>query len=102
MSVTQQKNITPIGDRVLLKRNEKEEVSLGGIILPETANQKSEICEVIAVGPGKKDKEGNLVEMHVQVGDKVMLDKYAGQEFTLEEQEYLIVKHDDIVAIVKE
>lgn len=93
-------NFRPLSDRVLIKRNEAQQ-SEGGIILPESARKKQEIATVIATGPGKKDKEGTLQAMEIKVGDSVLLDRYAGQEVTLEGEEYLIVRQDDIVAIVE-
>lgn len=93
-------NFRPLSDRVLIKRNEAQQ-SEGGIILPESARKKQEIATVIAAGPGKKDKEGTLQAMEIKVGDSVLLDRYAGQEVTLEGEEYLIVRQDDIVAIVE-
>lgn len=93
--------LKPLGSRVLAKRLEQEESSVGGIILPDSAKQKQEIAEVIAVGPGKKNEDGNLIEMPVKVGDKFLMDRYAGQEVTVESEEYIIVKAEDIIAIVE-
>jgi len=92
--------LTPIEDRVLLRRLEKEE-SVGGILLPETAKQKQEQAEVMAIGPGKSDKGGTLMPMPVKVGDIVLIEKYSGQEVTLEDQEYTIVRAKDIIAIIE-
>ena len=94
--------LRPLSDRVLMKRLEAEETLKGGIILPDTAKKKQEQAEVVAVGPGKKDKEGNLVPLPVKVGDIVLMDKYSGQEVTLNDEEYLIVRSDDLIAIVEE
>lgn len=93
--------LRPLADRVLVKRSKEEEKTLGGIILPETAKQKQEMGEVIAVGPGKKDKEGKHIDIPVKAGDKVMWDKYGGQEVTIDEEEFVIVKADDLIAIVE-
>lgn len=92
--------LRPLGNRVLAKRLEKEETTKGGIILPDSAKQKQETAEVIAVGPGSTSKEGKAVPVPVQVGDKILMDKYAGQEVTLDDEEYIIVRGDDIIAIV--
>lgn len=93
--------LKPLGNRVLAKRLEQEESTVGGIILPDSAKQKQEIAQVIAVGPGSKDKDGDLTEMPVKVGDKFLMDRYAGQEVTLEQEEYIFVKAEDIIAIVE-
>lgn len=92
--------LKPLGNRVLAKRTQKEETLKGGIILPDTAKQKQETAEVIAVGPGKPTESGKLAPMPVKVGDIILMDKYSGQEVTINDEEYLIVKADDIVAIV--
>lgn len=93
--------LRPLGNRVLVKRVEQQETLKGGIILPDTAKKKQEIAEVIAVGNGKKDKNGTLIAMPVKVGDTIMMDKYSGQDVTLEDEEYVIVRADDIVAIIQ-
>ena len=93
--------IRPLGNRVLLRRLEQQQQLKGGIIMPDTAKKKQESAEVIAVGAGKKDKNGNLIPMPVQVGDVVLMDKYSGQEVTLNDVEYVIVRSDDIVAVVQ-
>ncbi|MBS0634602.1 MAG: co-chaperone GroES [Verrucomicrobia bacterium] len=93
--------IRPLGNRVLLRRLEQQETLKGGIIMPDSAKKKQESAEVIAVGAGKKDKDGKLMAMPVAVGDIVMLDKYSGQEVTLDDQEYVIVRADDIIAVVQ-
>ena len=94
--------LKPLGNRVLAKREEAEETLKGGIILPDSAKQKQETATVIAVGPGKKDKNGNLQAMPVKEGNKILLDKYSGQEVKLDDEEYLIVRADDIIAIIEE
>ena len=95
-----QTKVTPISNRVLLKRLEGE-TTKGGIILPNSAQEKQEIAEVLAVGPGKTMKNGELAPMPVACGDKVLIDKYAGQEITIEDEDYVIVRSDDIIAIVE-
>ncbi len=91
--------IKPLSDRVLIKMTEKEETTKSGIILASAAQEKPQIAEVIEVGPGEKI-EGKLQEMYVRKGDKVIVSKYAGTEVKYEGQEYIIVKQDDILAIV--
>ncbi len=94
------RTLRPLGNRVLVKRLEAIQQLKGGIILPETAKQKQEQAEVIALGTGKKDKEGKLIPIPVKIGDKILMDKYAGQEISLNDEEYLIVRADDIIAII--
>ena len=96
-----QVNLRPLGNRVLMRRLEQEEQLKGGIIMPDTAKKKQETAEVIACGTGKKDKNGRVIPMPVKVGDIVMMDKYSGQEVTIDDQEYVIVRADDIIAIIQ-
>ena len=98
----QKLHLTPLSDRVIAKRLDQEEISKGGIILPDSAKQKQEKVQVLAVGPGKVDRNGNLIPIPVQVNDIVLMDKYAGQEVTIDDQELIIVRADDIVAKVEE
>ncbi len=93
--------LKPLGNRVLAKRVEKEETLKGGIILPDTAKQKKESAQVIAVGPGKELENGKLSPMPVKVGDTILMDKYSGQEVTINDEEYIILKADDIIAIIQ-
>ncbi|MCF7806782.1 MAG: co-chaperone GroES [Simkaniaceae bacterium] len=93
--------LRPVGNRVVLKRMEKEQTSAGGIILPESAQKKQESAIVIAVGLGKTTKDGTTLPMSVKEGDVVLMDKYSGQEVTLNDEEFIIVKEDDIVAIIE-
>ena len=90
----------PLSNRVLLRRLDAEETLKGGIILPDTAKKKQEQASVIAIGEGKHDKNGKLIPMPVKVGDVVLIEKYSGQEVTLEDQEYVIVRADEIAAII--
>ncbi len=100
MTPKQKTQLQPLGNRVLLRKLEAEETLKGGIILPDSAKKKQEQAEVIAVGTGKKDKQGNLVPIPVKIGDIVLMEKYTGQEVTLDDQEYVIVRSDDLIAIV--
>lgn len=90
--------IEPLGDRVVIKSVPKEEVSKGGIFLPDTAKEKPQEGEIIAVGPGRLTEEGQRIAMDVKVGDKVIYSKYAGTEFKLDEQELIIMRESDILA----
>jgi chaperonin GroES len=92
--------LKPLSNRVLAKRLEQEEKLKGGIILPDSAKKKQEIAVVIAIGPGALGKDGKVQPMPVQVGDKILMDKYSGQEVTLQDEEFVIVKADDIVAVI--
>ena len=92
--------LKPLGDRVVLKFTEAEETTKGGIILASTAKEKPQIAEILAVGPGGV-VDGKEVKMEVKVGDKVILNKYAGTEVKLGQEEYVIAKQSDILAIVE-
>ena len=92
--------IKPLSDRVLIKMKEAEETTKSGIILASKAQEKPQIAEVIEVGPGEK-MDGKLQEMCVKKGDKVIVSKYSGTEVKYEGEEYIIVKQDDILAIVE-
>ena len=93
--------IKPLGDRVLVKRLEEEEVKKGGIIIPDTAKEKPLRAEVKAVGPGKRNKEGKIIPLEVKVGDKVLINEYGGTEVKIDGEEYLIMREDDIMGIIK-
>lgn len=94
-------SLKPLGNRVLVRRLEQDEKLKGGILLPDTAKKKQEQAEVIAIGTGKKDKNGNLIPFPVKVGDVILMEKYSGQEVTLNDEEYNILRADDIIAIVE-
>lgn len=93
--------LLPLGNRVLVSRLEPEEKLKGGIVLPDSAKKKQEQAQVIAVGSGKKDKSGNIIPMPVKVGDIVLMEKYSGQEVTVSDEEFVIIKADDIIAIIE-
>ncbi|HXQ96994.1 MAG TPA: co-chaperone GroES [Candidatus Limnocylindrales bacterium] len=90
-------HITPLHDRVLVKRIEEKETVKGGIIIPDTAKEKPQEGEVIAVGEGKIEK-GARVPLDVKAGDRILFGKYSGSEIKIEEQEYLILREDEILA----
>ncbi len=94
--------IRPLADRVVVKRIEEEEVKKGNIIIPDTAKEKPQKGEVVAVGPGRVDEKGNRVPMEVKVGDKVIFSKYAGSEVKIDDEEYLVMREDDILAVIEE
>jgi len=93
--------IKPVADRVLIKMKEEEETTKSGIILTSEAKEKPQIAEVIEVGPGITYIEGKVVKMYIKKGDKVIVSKYSGTEVKYEGEDYLIVKQDDILAIVE-
>jgi len=97
---TKKTTIKPLGNRVLVKRLEQEETLKGGIILPDTAKKKQEAAEVIAIGTGTTNKEGKTLPIPVKIGDKILMDKYSGQEVNIDDEEYIIIKADDIIAII--
>ena len=90
----------PLGDRLLVKPKQSEEKTKSGIVLPDSAKEKPQEGEVIAVGEGAKDEKGNKIKMEVKVGDIVLYSKYAGTEVKIEGTEHLIIKESDILAIV--
>lgn len=90
--------ITPLGERVVIRPLPREEVSKGGIVLPDTAKEKPQEGEIIAAGPGKLSEDGKRIAMEVKVGDKVVYSKYAGTEFKLGDDEVVILRESDILA----
>jgi chaperonin GroES len=96
-----QVKIVPLGDRVLIRPVEKEKVTSGGIVLPGSAQEKQQICEVLAVGPGGYDDDGKKIVMEVAVGDKVISSKYSGTEVKVDGEEYTILRQSDILAKVE-
>jgi chaperonin GroES len=93
--------LQPLGNRVLVRRLAAEEKLKGGIILPDTAKKKQEQAQVVAIGTGKKDKNGTLIPIPVKVGDTILMEKYSGQEVILNDEEFVILRADDIIAIVE-
>lgn len=94
--------IQPLGDRVVVKLLEMEEKTKGGIILPDVAKEKPQEGKIIAVGKGRLLEDGSLKPFEVRVGDKVLFARYSGSEVTHRDQEYLLVKEDDILAVVRD
>jgi chaperonin GroES len=93
--------IQPLGDRVIVKRLEAEETTKGGIVLPDSAKEKPQKGEVMAIGKGKVLESGKVEPLEVKKGDKVLFGKYAGNEITYNNEEYLILREEDILAIIK-
>src|SRR6201984_2656264 len=92
----------PLHDRVVVKRIEAEEKSVGGVIIPDTAKEKPSQGEVIAVGPGGRDEAGKLIAIDVKVGDRVLFGKWSGTEVKMDGQELLIMKESDIMGVLDE
>ena len=90
--------VQPLADRVVIKPIEREEVTKGGIILPDTAKEKPQEGEVIAVGPGRLSDDGKPIKMDVKVGDRVIYARYAGTEIKIDTEEYVILRENDILA----
>ncbi len=94
--------LKPLADRLVVEPKEREETTASGIILPETAKEKPQEGEVVAVGPGRRDDDGKRVEMDVTVGDLVLYAKYAGTEVKIDGKKLLILKESDVLAIVNQ
>lgn len=92
--------LKPLNDRVLVKRLESEEKTAGGLFIPDTAKEKPSKGEIVAVGPGKVADNGNRVEMAVKKGDQVLFNKYAGTEVKLDGVEHLVMREEDILAVI--
>ncbi|MDQ6669624.1 MAG: co-chaperone GroES [Chloroflexota bacterium] len=93
-------SLKPLGDRVIVKAREKEDMTKSGIVLPDTATEKPQEGSVLAVGPGRVLDNGKRVEMDVKTGDKVLFAKYAGTEVKLDGEDYLVIRESDLLAIV--
>jgi chaperonin GroES len=93
--------VQPLADRVVVKANEREEMTLSGIVLPDTAKEKPQEGTIVAVGPGRLNEKGERVKPEVKAGDTVLYAKYAGTEVKIDGEELLILKETDILAIVK-
>ena len=91
-------NLEPLGDRIVVKPVAKEEVTKGGIVLPDTAKEKPQEGEVVAVGPGRVTEEGNRVPLDVKKGDTIVYPKYSGTELKVDGEEYLIMRESEVLA----
>ena len=94
-------NFRPLHDRILIKRIEEKETVKGGIIIPDTAKEKPQEGEVIAVGNGKKTEDGKLVPLDVKAGDRILFGKYSGTEIKIDNEEYLILKEEEVLGVVE-
>jgi chaperonin GroES len=93
-------NIRPLHDRILIKRTSAEEKTPGGIIIPDAAKEKPVEAVVVAVGSGKRDKDGSLIPLDVKEGDRVLFSKYSGSEIKLDGVEHVILREDDLLAVL--
>ncbi len=94
-------NIRPLHDRVIVKRVEAERTTASGIVLPDSAGEKPDQGEVLAVGPGKRDDSGKQIALDVKVGDRVLFGKYAGQAVKVDGQEVLVMREEDIMGVLQ-
>ena len=93
-------NVRPLHDRVLVKRMEEKEVVKGGIIIPDTAKEKPMEGEVVAAGPGKLQEDGKRAVMDVKAGDRILFGKYSGTEIKIDDQDYVIMREEEILAVL--
>ena len=93
--------IRPLHDRVIVKRIEEERKSAGGIVIPDTAAEKPDQGEIIAVGKGKKDDQGKLIALDVKVGDKILFGKYSGQTVKVKGEELLVMREEDFMGVIE-
>ena len=94
-------SLKPLGDRLVVEPIEQEEVTAGGIVLPETAKEKPQQGKVLAAGPGARDDEGDRIAMDVKAGDKVLYAKYSGTEFKMDGKKLLILRESDLLAVIE-
>jgi len=94
--------LKPLRDRIIVERIEEEEKEVGGVLIPDTAKEKPQKGKVIAVGPGRRTEKGDLIPVAVKEGDIIIFRKYAGNEVTVDDKEYLIIDEDDVLAVVEE
>jgi len=94
-------NLRPLQDRILVKRVEEETTTKGGIIIPDTAKEKPAEGEVVAVGQGKLDDDGDRIALEVKVGNRILFGKYSGTEVKIDGEEYLIMREDDVLGIIE-
>ncbi len=94
--------LKPLGDRVLVKRLEEEVMTKGGIIIPDSAKEKPMKGEIVAVGPGKIGDDGKNMKMNVKKGQNILFNKYAGTEIKVEDEEFLIMREDDILGVIED
>jgi len=94
-------SLRPLHDRLLIKRIEEKETIKGGIIIPDTAKEKPQEGEVVAAGPGKKTEDGKTIPVDVKAGDRILFGKYSGTEIKIDDQEYLILREDEVLGVIE-
>ena len=95
-------NVRPLADRILIRRIEEKESIRGGIIIPDTAKEKPQEGEVVAVGPGRMNEEGKRIAMEVKTGDRILIGKYSGTDVKIDGTEYVILREDDVLGVLAE
>jgi chaperonin GroES len=95
-------NVKPLADRILVRRIEEQETKRGGIIIPDTAKEKPQEGEIVAVGPGRLTEDGKRIAMEVKKGDRVLIGKYSGTDVKIDGTEYVILREDDVLGILAE
>ena len=93
--------LQPLGDRILVKPIPREEITKGGIVLPDTVKEKPQEGKVVAVGPGRLDDEGKRIPLEVKKGDRILMGKYAGTEVKIDGEEHIIMREDDVLAVIE-
>ena len=93
-------NVKPLADRILVRRIEEQETKRGGIIIPDTAKEKPQEGEIVAVGPGRMNEEGKRIAMEVKKGDRVLIGKYSGTDVKIDGVEYVILREDDVLGVL--
>ena len=101
MSASTSVKVKPLGDRVLIKHADEDEQVRGGIIIPDSAKEKPQEAEVIALGTGAKDSDGNTVAFNVKIGDRVLTSKYGGTEVKIDDETYVLVREEDILGVIE-
>ena len=91
----------PLHDRILIERVEEKESVKGGIVIPDTAKEKTQEGQVVAVGSGKKEKDGKVIPLDVKVGDRILLGKYSGTEIRIDDEDYLILREEEVLGIIE-
>jgi chaperonin GroES len=93
--------VRPLHDRILVKRIEEKETAKGGIIIPDTAKEKPQEGEVVAVGNGKKNEDGKVIALDVKAGDRILFGKFSGTELKIDNQEYLILREEEVLGVIE-
>ena len=93
-------NMKPLADRIMVRRLDEKEEKRGGIIIPDTAKEKPQECEVVAVGPGRLTEDGKRIAMEVKKGDRVLIGKYSGTDVKIDGSEYVILREDDVLGVM--